>query len=471
MSINLIVAFDSKRGIGLNGDIPWKIKDDLKYFKEKTVNSTVIMGRRTWESIGSKSLPDRENIIISKTLRGTVDGQFSVYTSLNNALKYILSQNVGLLNLKKIFIIGGQELYSESLYYFNNLIDSIYITEIKGDYKCDKFFPILTQKDFILHDASDLKEENGIKYRYLHYKTGYKATNGEYDYLFLLNNLINKGDKRQTRNSMTRSLFGQRLEFNLAKYFPMATIRNVPLKWIFEELMWIIRGQTDSKILEDKGITIWKGNTSREFLDKNNLSHFKEGEVGPTYGFLMRNFGGDYPYGEEYYGNSYEKNMERAGCDQLMRVIQKIKENPNDRRLVISLWDPNNIDKCALPPCLRDYQFYVSGGKLSCQATLRSSDMPVALHWNICTAALLTHLIAKECDLGVERLIMVIGDCHIYEEHIVEVQDKLLRRVPRAYPMLRIKEKRGNITDYEYTDLEVIGYHPDKTPLNLKMVA
>ena len=273
------------------------------------------------------------------------------------------------------------------------------------------------------------------------------------------------GDKRETRNGWTRSLFSERLEFDLNLYFPMATIRRVPIRWVFEELMWIIRGQTDTKILEDKGINIWKGNSSREFLDSKGLKHFKEGQIGATYGFLMRNFGGVFGIDDSRMGI----DDSRMGIDQLQVVLKKIKETPNDRRLIISLWDPCNLDKCALPPCLRDYQFYVADGKLSCQATLRSSDAPVALHWNICTAGLLTHLCAKQCDLKVGKLVMVIGDAHIYEEHVDEVKEKLLGRSPRPYPILRIMRKRNDITHYQFEDLEIIGYFPDEEPLTLVM--
>lgn len=465
MKINLIVAVDSKGGIGLNGGIPWApLKEDMKYFKELTIGSTVIMGRKTWESIGKKPLAGRFNLVISNTMQDAPH----VCRNFNQALfKCFNNGSTG------IFVIGGADIYREAIDYFYDKIESIYMTVVMGNYNCDVFFPTLSQNKFRLASASLLYRVNSTrldlsrkstKYRFLRYDK-YELNKGEYAYLYLLSNIISTGDKRETRNGWTRSLFSERLEFDLNLYFPMATIRRVPIRWVFEELMWIIRGQTDTKILEDKGIDIWKGNSSREFLDSRGLKHFKEGQIGATYGFLMRNFGG--VFGSDDSQEGIDDSL--SGIDQLQVVLKKIKETPNDRRLIISLWDPVNIDKCALPPCLRDYQFYVADGKLSCQATLRSSDAPVALHWNICTAGLLTHLCAKQCDLKVGKLVMIIGDAHIYEEHVEEVKEQLLGRSPRPYPILRIMRKKDDITHYQFEDLEIIGYFPDEKPLNLVM--
>jgi len=473
MKINLIVAVDSKYGIGKDNSIPWgRITEDMRFFKDATTESIVIMGRKTWESIGEKPLPDRTNFVISstmpesrmvcRTLTEALERSHQVHNTLSPIYKPLSPQT------DKVFIIGGSKVYEEAVNFFYDDIESIYMTAVKGDFKCDTFFPVLDQNKFKLTMASKgkLTELNGISYRFLRYDKCSDAK--EYDYLYILRNIITNGDKRETRNGATRSLFSERLEFDLSSYFPMATIRRTPIKWIFEELMWIIRGQTNTKILENKGIHIWKGNSSREFLDSKGLEHFKEGEIGPTYGFLMRNFGADFEHHTSY-NNEFEQIFERSGIDQLQNILKKIKETPHDRRLIISLWDPYNVDKCALPPCLRDYQFYVANGKLSCQATLRSSDAPVALHWNICTASLFTHLCASYCDLNVGKLTMIIGDAHIYEEHVKEVEENLLKRTPRPYPILRVMKKRNNIEDYEFNDLEIIGYFPDTESLNLIM--
>jgi len=479
MKINLIVAVDSVGGIGKDNKLPWPpIIEDFTYFKNMTQDSIVIMGRKTWESLPVKPLPNRVNFVISNTLpyskivcRSLSDALERCYR-LQNIQSPLLRSSIP--KYDKIFIIGGTKIYEEALTSFYDYLQTIYMTVINGNFQCDTFFPILHQNKFKLAFASNLKNENISKpsYRFLQYDkcSSNGIINGEYHYLYLINNIIINGDIRETRNGFTRSIFSERLQFDLHEYFPMATVRRTPIKWIFEELMWIIRGQTDTKILENKGIPIWKGNSSREFLDSRGLTHIKEGEIGPTYGFLMRNFGGDYPQDSKTpYNEEYEKMFERAGIDQLQVALKKIKETPNDRRIIISLWDPYNIDKCALPPCLRDYHFYVANGRLSCQATLRSSDTPVALHWNICTAALLTHLCATHCDLDVGKLTMIIGDAHIYEEHIKEVETNLLNRIPRTYPILKMIRKREHIEDYVFDDLEIIGYFPDTRPLKLEM--
>lgn len=458
--IDVIVACDTKHGIGLNGGIPWKIPADMLHFKEITtkcspgVVNAVIMGRRTWESIPKQFRPlaGRVNIVVSKTLKHT---ETLITSTFREAVEAVNS------NVERIFAIGGREIYQEALQHEN--VENVYVTRVQGDFKCDVQFPVLPQETFQLVKYTDIQEEGALKFSfnvYVHKKT---RGLGEYAYLSLLKNIIERGGSRQTRNATTLSLFGQRLEFDLREGFPLMTTRGrVWVRGVFEELMWIIRGDTNVKHLEAKGVKVWTPNSTREFLDKQGLYHLKESDVGPTYGFLMRH------YGAEYKG--CDKDYAGQGVDQLYRAINKIKGNPTDRRIIISLWDPTNEDKCALPPCLRDYQFYVDGSVLSCQATLRSSDVPVALHWNICTVGLLMLMLCKICGKTPGRLIMILGDAHIYQSHVEEVK-KLLDRQPTAFPCLELQRTPERIEDFTFEDLRIVEYYPHTTGIKLEMIA
>jgi thymidylate synthase len=220
-----------------------------------------------------------------------------------------------------------------------------------------------------------------------------------------------------------------------------------------------LRGQTDSTILEEKKINIWKKNTSREFLDKCGLKHLPVGDMGPSYGFLFRHFGAKYI--------NCKSDYKDQGYDQLANVIKLLKTDPNSRRMIISLWDPNALDHCPLPPCLYNYQFYAHNNTLSCMMTQRSSDFVVAGGWNIATGSLLTILIANIVGMEPHELIWNIGDLHIYN-NLIEEANINTARPTTVFPKLYVK-KRDNIEDFEFSDLELLNYKPEsaiKTIMN-----
>jgi thymidylate synthase len=225
------------------------------------------------------------------------------------------------------------------------------------------------------------------------------------------------------------------------------------LRGIFAELMLFIRGQTNNQILEDQRISVWRGNTTRDFLDARGLQHMPVGDMGASYGFLFRHFGAKY--------DTCLTDYTGQGVDQLGNLIQTIKASPNDRRLIISLWSPPDLDKCPLPPCLYNYQFYIHGKNLSCMMTQRSSDFAVAGGWNIATGALLTYLIAAVCKLEPYELIWNLGDVHIYN-NLTEQTKQQLVRCPRVFPKLYINKKE-NIEDFEFSDLELLCYDPHES--------
>ena len=219
--------------------------------------------------------------------------------------------------------------------------------------------------------------------------------------------------------------------------------------------MFYLRGQTNNNILVDKNIHIWTKNTSRQFLDNKNLHKLQEGDLGATYGFNFRHFGSDY-YGCDYnYTNG-------NGFDQLNYAINLIKNNPDSRRIIISLWDPNNNKNAALPSCLCWYQFYVRNNYLDLLIHIRSSDYFLANNWNTCTGALLVNLICNLEDINLQpgKLTVNMGDVHIYKNHIDAIKSSLNRN-PKPFPKLHINSKKQDITDFEFSDIKLIGYYPE----------
>lgn len=430
-----IVAIDKDFNIGKAGQVPWKCPEDLKYFKSLTIGHVVIMGRKTFDSIGNP-LSDRINIVISSNKLAVPD-HVVVIKNPWDVIKFC-SKNFG---DKKWFIIGGSQIFN--WFWEKKLIGNIHVTHIKGSYQdCD------TKWVFNINDLKRIKTISlSPKAECVHYVV---PNYEEEQCLQLLHDILINGNIKLDRTNIgTKSLFGHQLRFNLRNNsFPLMTTRKMFLRGIFAELMLFIRGQTNNQILEDQKISIWRGNTTREFLDSQGLHHMPVGDMGASYGFLFRHFGAKYTTCLQDYTNQ--------GIDQLKTVINTIRTNPNDRRIIISLWDPINLNNCPLPPCLYNYQFYVNNNELSCMMTQRSSDFVVAGGWNIATGSLLTYLIASICSLTPAELIWNLGDAHIYN-NLVQQAELQLKREPFLYPKLFINKKE-NIEDFEYSDLELIGY-------------
>ena len=450
MSFNIIVAHDNKNGIGFKNKLPWNLKKDLNRFKDLTMDNIVIMGKNTWESLPIKPLPNRINIVISKTLKD--DSVDHIFPTLNEAV--IFTQLNQKCVYKQVFVIGGNQLYNEAI---NSMYcDKIYITEVYDDFQCDTFFPVLPKK-FKPISVTKFYKENNIYFRYITYSQSgdkWKNNKEETEYLKLLYNIIINGENKVDRTGVgTKSVFFQSLIYDISDTFPLLTTRKQFLRGIFEELMFYIRGQTNNNILVEKGVNIWGKNTSRKFLDSRGLQHLPEGDMGATYGFNFRHFGGEY--------KDCNTNYEGVGFDQLHAIIETLKTDPHSRRLIISLWDPNNNQKAALPSCMCWYQFYVSNSNfLNLQIYIRSSDYFLANNWNTCTGALLVNLLCNTTGLthykpGYIKVIM--GDTHVYKNHIekaLEIKD----RVPKPFPKLVINNQKNDITLFEWDDIQLIGY-------------
>ncbi|PVU98439.1 hypothetical protein BB559_001576 [Furculomyces boomerangus] len=288
----------------------------------------------------------------------------------------------------------------------------------------------------------------------------------EKQYLDLVREIIETGEERIDRTGTgTVSVFAPpQLRFDLSSSFPLITTKKVFFRAIVEELLFFVRGETDATILQNKGVKIWDGNGSREYLDSIGLFDRKENDLGPVYGWQWRHFGAKY--------TSSDADYTGKGYDQLQRVIDTIKNNPSDRRMIISAWNPADMHLMALPPCHMFAQFYVTkpntkDAELSCQFYQRSCDMGLGVPFNIASYALLTIMIAYVTNLKPGKLIYCMGDAHVYSDHI-EALKVQLKRVPYEFPRLKIREHVERIEDFSYEDFEVEGYKSYKK-ISMKM--
>ena len=265
----------------------------------------------------------------------------------------------------------------------------------------------------------------------------------EKQYLEQLKNILDNGFVTDDRTGVgTKSLFGRQMKFKLDSHFPLLTTKKMFTKGIIEELLWFLNGETNSKILEEKGVNIWKGNTSQEFIDKLGLNYI-EGDGGPIYGFNFRHYGAEYIDCKTKY---------TTGLDQIKEVLRMLKEEPNSRRIIINLWNPTIINKMVLPPCHVLYQFRVYGNKLSCSLYQRSGDMGLGIPFNIASASLLTCILAKLSNLEPYELIHTIGDAHIYLNHEEALKDQISRE-PYDFPTLKIVDRnQKTVEDFRLED-------------------
>ena len=253
-------------------------------------------------------------------------------------------------------------------------------------------------------------------------------------YLDLLRHIREHGARKSDRTGTgTLSVFGHQMRFDLAQGFPLVTTKRVHLKSIVYELLWFLRGDTNVAYLRDHGVTIWD-----EWADER-------GELGPVYGKQWRSWPA--PDGRT--------------IDQISQVIEQLKSNPDSRRIIVSAWNVGELDRMALMPCHALFQFYVAEGKLSCQLYQRSADIFLGVPFNVASYALLTHMLAQQCDLEVGEFVWTGGDCHLYMNHF-EQADQQLAREPFALPRLNIRRRPATLFDYDYEDFEFVSYqyHP-----------
>ena len=259
-------------------------------------------------------------------------------------------------------------------------------------------------------------------------------------YLDFMRHVYEHGtDKTDRTGTGTRSIFGHQMRFDLTQGFPLLTTKKVHVKSIIYELLWFIQGNTNAHWLKERGVSIWDEWAA------------EDGSLGPVYGHQWRSW----PDGQG------------GHIDQLAQVIEQLKTTPDSRRIIVSAWNVADIPHMALPPCHAFFQFYVADGELSCQLYQRSADIFLGVPFNIASYALLTHMVAQQCDLKVKDFIWTGGDCHLYNNHFEQVQTQLARE-PLPLPQLHIKRKPASIFDYEFEDYEILNYQhqaPIKAPV------
>jgi len=453
----IIAAMDSLRGIGFENKLPWSLAKEMNYFKSVTQNHIVIMGRKTFESVGI--LPRRINAVITSQREKFIGKDIHCFPSIEESLKYFKDRCPD----KNIFIIGGGEVYKNSLKFCTTIL----LTKINSEFKCDTYFPYF-ENDFLIdhsYTINNVETHQGKVIEYQMLKFTKKETHPEYQYINLIHDILSNGQIRKDRTGTgTFSLFGRRMEFDLRKGFPLLTTKKMFTKGIFAELFWFLEGNTNNKKLLDQNVHIWDANCTKEFLSGRGLD-YPENELGPIYGFQWRHFGADY---------SRPLDENNKGVDQISTLIKNIKEDPYSRRHVLSAWNVSDLHKMAIPPCHVLCQFYVTDsgegryngdeGKpyyLDCQLYQRSGDIGLGVPFNIASYSLLTHLIAHCCDLHPRFFIHTLGDAHIYTNHIQSLKTQL-GRIPFEFPKLEINTQTKDIFEIKYEHLEIKNYncHP-----------
>jgi len=288
-----------------------------------------------------------------------------------------------------------------------------------------------------------------------------QQTHEEYQYLRLIQDIIQSGNKKEDRTGVgTISKFGAQMRFSLRdNVFPLLTTKRVFWRGVAEELLWFIRGDTNGKNLAEKNVKIWDANGTREFLDGRGLTEREEGDLGPVYGFQWRHFGAEY--------KDMHTDYTGQGVDQLKECIDKIKTNPNDRRIIMTAWNPAALHLMALPPCHMFCQFYVANGELSCLMYQRSCDMGLGVPFNIASYALLTRMMAHVCGLKAGEFIHTLGDAHVYTNHVEPLQEQL-KREPKPFPTLEFTRQVTDIEDFVFEDFKLVGYSPHG-PIKMEM--
>lgn len=491
-NLSIIACVDMAGGIGRIGTIPWKCPTDLKRFvmlTKSTGNTTsiVIMGRKTFDSIlksNGKPLADRINIVITSSGNAAYMGTGVVYvnsfdSAVNLAKRMYDDANESQKPVSKVFVIGGSSPFEYAIK--SPYLHKIFLSVISfphnsdkknADFGCDTFmfgdlentqntlqklFTEFTQLPEERHNVKitysksstpdEIVEADAVLTNYEFMRMGNPS---EMKFLALISKILKVGILQPNRTNIpTISLFSKKVKFPLMypkssgiigkRVLPLLTTKRVPYITVCNELIWFIRGEDNTKFLKEKGVKIWEGNTSREYLDSKGLTTYEEGQTGPIYGVQWRH---------------WKTNPPNLEVDQLVELIYGIMTDPYSRRHVLTAWNVSDIDKMCLPPChmtsvwkvepemreatalSRNNDVEISMPKyLSCHVLMRSADVFLGVPFNIASYATLTHLIAEICGLTAKTLAVDMVDCHIYQNHISQCEEQLSRD-PICFPSL-----------------------------------
>ncbi len=494
MKLNLIYCKNNQGIIGYNNDLLFNIPEDMRYFKKVTSQeyikghkNIVIMGYNTWKSIPDKykPLPNRINIIVTKNHFSEMkfeDENIKVFDDFNFCYKYLEQEEKTGNLLGDKFIIGGAQLYNHVHSNYLHMVNKVYETVVNHniiksnqthytniidnddlyseiDFRIDIYNDFkLINKKYMDSDKVTIIYNNetlhGVTYNI--YQNVRYLNNQEKQYLDLMKSILYKNNIKDSRNSRVISQFGEKMIFDLREGFPLLTTKRTPFKTILRELLWFIRGSTSNKELNDKNVHIWDGNSSKEFLESRGLD-YQEGELGPVYGFQWRKFGADY----------IDSNSK--GVDQLQNVIDLIKNDPTSRRIILSAWNPVDLDKMALPPCHVMIQFSVDKEFLDAQLYQRSGDMFLGVPFNIASYSILMHIIGSITGYTPRYFHHVLGDAHIYMNHLNAISEQI-HRIPNKFPELKLVKKIIDINDINEEDFILENYNHYPT-IKAEMIA
>jgi len=412
--MDLIVAVDKHLGMGYRNALPWHCAEELKLFRTKTMGSVLVMGYNTVMNI--PHLPGRQIYCITKPLPTKPMDLTNDVIFIENINEFTCSS--------KMFVAGGKRTYEQIL----PRVDTIHLSRLKAHYVCDTFFESSWLDNFVVVEETHHEEFT--------HQVLKRTRHGERQYLDLIGKILTDGETTVGRNGPTRSLFVEHMTWDLRQGFPLLTTKKMFLRGIVEEFLFFIRGDTDAKILSDKRINIWNGNTSREFIDSRNLS-YAEGITGPMYVYQWRRFGAPYTIGDD---NRPLPPIPGVGVDQLAQVIDLIKNDPTSRRILLTTYNPAQADEGVLYPCHSiTVQFSVRNNYLDMFCFNRSQDTFLGVPYNIASSALLLMSVAKLSGTIPRYLNMTMGDTHLYSSHLENAKEQM-ERVPYKLPTLIIPE-------------------------------
>jgi thymidylate synthase len=494
--IACVTNVDNKLCIGKDNNLLFQLKDDMKFFKNitsdslnsnsKLNNNIVIMGSKTYNSIPNiyRPLKNRFNFVITnnKLLINSTRKKLNKFRDDINEPYFMTIKTFIKIYIKynpNVFVIGGAQIYN---YFLSSTFlkpSKLYITEVTGvkintkrqvgQIRCIYGSPVYTFMDnfdykYRLVGYSQQYKSEILKYRILYYNYQENFVSEEFKYLDLAKDILINGKERIDRTNVgTISKLSTELRFDISnEVIPLLTTKKVPFKAILEELLFFCRGDTDTKILENRGVKIWNGNTTRKFLDNRGLSHYSEGIMGNMYGWSWRHYNAK--YSQAFADTSSCDTNKIGGFDQLNHVEQLLKTDPFSRRIYISNLNPSETQNMCLEMCHTYIQFYVTeenGVKyLSSYFTMRSSDS-LAWCYNICSYSILTRILALRCNMKAKEIIYNAVDCHIYKNHVKQIEKQICRN-PRPLPKLNLSNelKNKNWSEMKFSDFELIGYFP-----------
>ena len=484
-SIKFVLCSDENNCIGKNGDLLYKIDIDMKRFvslttSKKEVKNGIIMGFNTWNSLGKRRpLKNRVNIVLTNKNYDKVHQEGGIpFKTIDDVMNFI---NKDEIKMNNIYVIGGGQIYDLFAKHpiYKYYIDCIYWSVVhkkeqyddskKNHYTYfsvyDNFENFKTIEDWKMKvdDTIDISFRTLIRDEPLLVSNNKESvTHYELQYLKIMKQLL-LCPIRQTRNAFVHSSFGGKITIDLSdNYVPLLTTKRMAWKTVIKELLWFVNGDTDNKKLMEQNVHIWDANASRSFLDSRGLNNYEENDLGPVYGFQWRHFGDKYIN----CSTNYVK-----GVDQLEQIRHQLLNEPHSRRILLSAWNPADLDKMALPPCHVLTQWYVdSNNKIWMQLYQRSGDMFLGVPFNLFSYATLIHMMSHLTGLKPGGMIHILGDMHIYQEHQKAVSDQL-KRCPKISPKLYINDLESKIQKWEdfqieHFKLEGYMYHPSiKAPM------